>query len=377
MKQFKKIIGFTLTILFFTNAVAQHAGDKKWFNPMSSSYPVLKGILWQNTDSANFYNRLPSVAKQNVREDVWNLAKNMTGVYIDFFTNAGSIIVQYQIPRDLIFDGMSRISTNGLDMHAQDLSGNWHFINGSHSFKDTITFTCSNIDPDIKIKRYRLYLPLHNVPRWLAIGVPKNADFTVEPASVLHPIVFYGTSIMQGGSTSRHGLTWFNILGRRLKQPMINLGFSGNGRLERPIIDLIKSVDAQLFVLDCQPNLIPYNKIQEKEIEQKITDAVQLLHDEHPKTPILLVEHSGSIAKTTLDTSLTRKYQQSSAVLYNTYLKLKKIIPGLYVLTAREIGLSYESTGDGTHPNDIGMMQYANAYEKAINQILTGTNTRK
>ncbi|ARS40349.1 hypothetical protein CA265_12060 [Sphingobacteriaceae bacterium GW460-11-11-14-LB5] len=371
MKLYQKILVFLLSVLSFSIAKAQQSDGMKWFNPVSSPYPVLKGKYWESKDTINFYNRLPSYAKDSVRLAVWNLAKQTAGEYIDFYTNAGKIVVRYQCGNPyLIFDGMSKISTNGLDMHVQDESGKWHFINGFHSFKDTISFTCDNIDPKVKVKRFRLYLPLHNFPKWLEIGVVKNADFKVEAASVEKPIVFYGTSIMQGGSTSRHGLTWFSILGRRIDQPMINLGFSGNGRLEKPIINLINTIDAKIFVLDCQPNLIVYSQNDENEIAKKITLAVETLHQKHPKTPILLTEHSGSLPDITLDTSLAKPYNKTSAVLSGTYQKLKKVIPNLHLLAAKEIGFTYESTGDGTHPNDIGMMQYANAYEKAIHRIL-------
>ncbi|WP_394803695.1 SGNH/GDSL hydrolase family protein [Niabella hibiscisoli] len=65
----------------------------------------------------------------------------------------------------------------------------------------------------------------------------------------------YGTSIMQGACASRPGLAWTNILGRRLDAPLVNLGFSGNGRLEPELAHLLTELDARLFVLDCQPNL--------------------------------------------------------------------------------------------------------------------------
>lgn len=47
--------------------------------------------------------------------------------------------------------------------------------------------------------------------------------------------------------------------------------------------------------------------------------------------------------------------------------KMKKEgIKDIYELTASQIGFDTESTLDGTHPNDIGMMQYTNAYYQLI-----------
>ena len=45
------------------------------------------------------------------------------------------------------------------------------------------------------------------------------------------------------------------ILGRRLDRPVVNLGFSGNGRLEAEVGALIAEVDAAAYVLDCGPNM--------------------------------------------------------------------------------------------------------------------------
>lgn len=368
----KQLTVLFLIMLFFFCAKlnAQTSQSMKWFNPIYSDYPVLKGKYWQNTDSINFYNRLPTTAKGNIREGVWNLAKNTAGIYIDFFTNSSKIVVRYQIAEYRNFDTMNKVALNGLDMYAQDVSGTWHWINDSHNFNDTISFNYSNIDLNIKIKRFRLYLPLHTTLKWLEIGVDKAADFKAEPASEKNAMVFYGTSIMQGGAASRHGLTWLSVLGRRFDQQMINLGFSGSGTLDKSIIDLMNTVDAQLFALDCMPNLLPGNAAQATEIAQKITYAVETLRSKHPKVPILLVEHSGSLPGVKLDTTLTKGHQSASAVLSDTYLKLKSRVPYLYILTAKEIGFTLESTIDGVHPNDLGMMQYVNAYEKAIRQIL-------
>jgi lysophospholipase L1-like esterase len=47
----------------------------------------------------------------------------------------------------------------------------------------------------------------------------------------------------------------------------------------------------------------------------------------------------------------------------------KEGIKNIYHLTAEAIGFDTESTVDGTHPNDIGMMKYAEAFEKIIKKI--------
>lgn len=350
---------------------AQTDAGLQWFNPQLYAHTTLKGKAWQNPDSANYYNRLPLAAEKVVRKEVWNLAKNTAGEYLDFTTNAQKIVVKYQLTGAKSLDNMATLGVSGVDLYAQDIDDKWHWIKASYSYRDTVTYSYENFNSTVKIKKLRLYLPLYNTPKWLKIGVSANSEFAVEKTDEQASLVFYGTSIMQGASASRPGMAWLNILGRKLNQPVVNLGFSGNGRLETPLIDLMAQTKAKLFVLDCQPNLTDKTVYPAEEIEKRITSSVQILNDKYPNTPVLLVEHSVGLASANLDAALTGRYIWTSQVLNNTYQKIKKSgVKGLYILTAKDIGFTDDSTIDGTHPNDFGMMQYAAAYEKIIRKIL-------
>ena len=216
-----------------------------------------------------------------------------------------------------------------------------------------------------------MFLPLYNTIKWLNIGVTAKSTFSLLPVNNEPALVLYGTSIMQGACASRPGLAWTNILGRKLNMPISNLGFSGNGRLEPPLIDLMNETNAKLFVLDCQPNLRDRKVYTEEDIRHRIISSVRSLQSKHPQTPILLVEHSRGLPFVNMDTALSLKYQWTSKILANTFSTLKRDgVKNIYLLTATDIGFERESTTDGTHPNDIGMIKYADAYEKKIRKIL-------
>jgi lysophospholipase L1-like esterase len=184
------------------------------------------------------------------------------------------------------------------------------------------------------------------------------------------PIVAYGTSIMNGACASRPGLAWTNILGRKLNAKMINLGFSGNGQLEQPVIDLINGIDAKLYILDCMPNLTLREQFPAAEIERRIRKSVADLQSQHPGVPIVLAEHCSGLEGMNMDSVMTSRYKAASEIAAEVFQKMKKEgIRNIYHLSAVAIGFTTESTVDGTHPNDIGMMQYAEAYEKIIRKI--------
>jgi hypothetical protein len=152
----------------------------------------------------------------------------------------------------------------------------WCLAPGSFSFKDTITYRFSNIQVSTSFPgrsyEYRLFLPLYNSISWLQIGVPAGNTFNFMPLSKEKPVLVYGTSIAQGACASRPGLAWTALLQRALDRPLINLGFSGSGRLEKSVIDLMAEVDAKIYVLDCMPNLISFPN---QEIETRLLASIQ------------------------------------------------------------------------------------------------------
>ncbi len=364
---------FIYTFLFFAGCqtgFSQNTGSYTWWDPAKIEFPVIEGRAW-HTDPTRPYDRLPAKAERTVRTEVWRLSQNTAGEYIRFTTDATEIIVRYTVGGNKSMDHMPSTGVSGVDLYALDSNNNWHWTSGSFRFGDTIVYKFSNVVSSVTIKEFRLYLPLYNTVKWMNIGVPEQNTLSPLQASKEPSLVFYGTSIMQGACASRPGLAWTNILGRKLNMPIINLGFSGNGRLEQPLIDLMNETNAKLFVLDCLPNLYDRKVFSEQEIRQRIISSVKNLQSKHLQTPILLVAHCCGLSSVNMDTSLTNKYQWTSDILDKTVASMKKEgIKNIYLLTAKEIGFDLESTVDGTHPSDIGMMQYADAYEKIIRKIL-------
>ncbi|HEY9197078.1 MAG TPA: SGNH/GDSL hydrolase family protein, partial [Mucilaginibacter sp.] len=140
------------------------------------------------------------------------------------------------------------------------------------------------------------------------------------------------------------------------------------GLLEKSVIDLMAEVDAKVYVLDCMPNLGGFS---DAEIEKRLLASVQTLKEKHPLVPILLVEHSGDNADGLLDTGRNAGYGRVNKVLDQIFSKLLAAnTKSVYLLTNKEIGFDINSTVDGVHPNDIGMVKYATAYENTIRTII-------
>ena len=324
-------------------------------------------------DTTNIFHRLPIGMKEQVREPVWNLSENTAGEFIHFKTSAREINVRYILSnKNFSMPHMPATGESGLDLFAMDINGAWNWAPGSYHFGDTCTYVFKNLSlakNSTSVSDFYLYLPLYNSVTSLSIGVDAKEKFSFAERRKEKPVVAYGTSILQGGVVSRPGLAWTNILERNLDRTIINLGFSGNGKFEAPIFDLMATVNAKMYILDCMPNLT--RGIPAEEIKSRVIYGVNKLRERNESVPILFAEHAVGYAPFYMDTASLNVYHRSSLLIANIFDELKKSgIKDIYLLTDKEIGFDINSTTEGLHPNDIGMMKYAVAYEKKIREIL-------
>jgi lysophospholipase L1-like esterase len=345
----------------------------QWWNPAEHNFPVIEGQAW-TSEVKDTYDRLPARAQDDVREPVWNLSKHAAGLQIRFRSNAEEIVVRYAVGGNRAMDHMPATGVSGVDLYAVDADGNWLWCRGSRSFADTITYRFNGLRPNDRYhemgREYRLYLPLYNSVRWLEIGVAEGSLFSPLPVRMEKPVVVYGTSIAQGACASRPGMAWTGILDRKMDRPLINLAFSGNGRLEPELIDLLTEIDAKIYILDCLPNLTNTELYPDEELTGRILNAVRTLKERRPDTPILLVEHAG-YTDGFISPDREKAYARVNWAQRKAFGQLKaEGHTGLYYLPYEEVCLQLDDTVDGTHPNDLGMQRYAEAYEQKLREIL-------
>lgn len=354
----------TLILLLCCSLVAQ--AQTQWFNPAEAKTAVIHGQALSN-EIAPAYTRLPQRAQADVTPALWNLAQQAAGLSLQFQTNAPKITIKYVVTGNLAMPHMPTTGVSGLDLYAINRKGTWRreIANGYH-FGDTCSFTFYTHRTGYTANQtldYALLLPLYNGVKFLEVGIPEHSSLEWIPQPTEKPIVIYGTSIAQGACASRPGMAWGNILARKLNKPIINWGFSGNGKLETGMLNFVSEVDAALYILDCLPNLAkePYLA----DLSKRITDAVTLLRSKH-SAPIILVDHaSGSFDKGNYHT------QKANKISKDTYKALRAAgVKNLHYLSYQDINLAEDALVDYVHPSDYGMDQIATAYAKKIRKIL-------
>lgn len=325
---------------------------------------TLEGLGWPTETLP--YRRLPMRMEKQAPEGVWGLSDHSAGLAVRFQSDAPSIHVRWHIINpNLAMDHMPASGVSGVDLYVRD-GKTWRWAGTGRAYQqqeDAALVTGLKRQN----REYILYLPLYNGVFSLQVGVPSGSSLSPGAPwkSGRKPVVFYGTSILQGGCASRPGMAYPAIVGRRLEVETINLGFSGAGRSEPEMCDLLAEIDASVFVIDPLPNMgaVP--------VEERLTYLLTVLKRKHPFTPVVLVEsagYRGEFVRGTRDPGVLpinkamRKVYDATVRNWNGRL--------FYVEGRRLFGPDGEGTVDGVHPTDLGFVQMADAIAPVVKAAL-------
>lgn len=348
-----------MLMIVLAAVTSSRAQDLGWID---ASEMTVEGRGW--TDTEALWDRLPSRARKLVRQPVWNLSRHTAGMAVRFVTDAPTIHARWTLAsRQLAMPHMPATGVSGIDLYVRTQAG-WRWVTTPRPTKQTMS---ARLVTGLAQERreWLLYLPLYNGVSKLELGVP--APHVLKPGAVSKrkPIVFYGTSITQGGCASRPGMCHPAILGRRLDRPVINLGFSGNGKMETALADLLAELDASLYVIDCLPNM------NGKMVTERTVPFVRRLRKTRPRTPILLVEDR-TYQDAHLNTGRARANAANRKALRAAFeaLKAEKVRKLHYLEGADLLGPDGEGTVDGSHPTDLGFLRQADVMEPVLRKIL-------
>lgn len=324
------------------------------------------GKAWH--DTVDPYYRFPERAKAFTISGAFSLAKCSAGLYVRFLANTGRICCKWST-RAWSIEGahMNGLCLSGVDLYARDRE-RLRFVGSGAPFQriDNTAALCDLPDPQTT-REYCLYLPLYNGVTSVHIGVPRGA--TIVPAAPWpgisrtgKPILFYGTSITQGGCTARPGMNYTSIVQRMLDRDVINLGFSGNGPFYSEMIPLLAEVDASVYVMDAIANCT----IQS--VRNETSTCIKLLRALRPEVPIVLPEAAQSCTLVDGQRHLgngwrNRQLREQVGHLLDAGVTNLHVIPG-DALTVDD----FDGTVDGVHPNDAGFMRLA----RTIADVLRG-----
>ena len=364
MKCFLLVVISSLSILSFSQPSEMIKTDSTIIYHGGQHF-LIEGTAISDSLKESPYDRLPISYKEKVRDPVWDLSKASAGITVRFHSNSTSINLKWTVLNDLDMSHMAATGIKGIDLYTK-YNNKWRYVTtagalvGLKAYQNKSILADSineyelikNMTPEFR--EYKLFLPLYDGVTKLEVGIDSAASIEKATPTTEKPIVFYGTSITQGGCASRPGMAHTNIISRKLDVDCINYGFSGNGRMETPIVELISEIDARFYVIECLQNM------DSEQVKKRVTPLVEIIRNKNSDTPIIFVENM--MYKTAfLDKTIEAELINENLALKNEFENiLKNGFQNIYYIKDMKIDdLDNEGTVDGVHLTDLGFLRSA------------------
>ena len=230
--------------------------------------------------------RLPELPEGAIPEAVDHLAWHTSGATLGFKTDSDRICLRVKLSCSKVMDHMTAVGSAGFDLYMGSPERRI-FCAATRFPANDLEYSVILIKdiPDEGVREYLLEFPLYSNVESLEIGLAPGAKLEAPtPWRSDSKVVIYGTSITQGGCASRPGMCMANMLSRRWNIEVVNLGFSGSGKGEPEVMELVASVpDPALFVLDYVVNA------GVKGFRETLPGAIDIIRRRNPDTPIALL----------------------------------------------------------------------------------------
>lgn len=313
------------------------------------------------------FRRIPEALAKKVNDGVEILHTNTAGGRVRFRTDSSFIAIKAELGSVCRFSHMPLTGTSGFDLYEK--------LDGKHIYRRTfvppfdmetgyegIHHLPAGIMRDITIN-----FPLYNNVEKLYIGLDENAallpcrDYTVEA-----PVVYYGSSITQGGCASKPGSCYQAILTQNLDINHINLGFSGSARGEQVMADYIADIDMSVFVMDYD-----HNAPSPEHLANTHEAFFKTIREKNSELPIIILPSPGYTAWNNAPEN--DDWCIREAIVHKTYENaVASGDKNVYFISGNELmsKVGYNGSVDNAHPTDSGFLSMAAAIEPMLKKIL-------
>ena len=333
-------------------------GDKEVYTIPHSNFD-LYGIYYDDVDLR--FRRMPQEVADKVNVGVSTLCKNTAGGRLRFSTDAKEIVIKAEYDSLAVsFDNGSAIGNSAFVLLEELGDGTfWSTLVTRMVISGTTNLSSTKLKGGMR--NYILYFPNYNSVKNLTLSF--NAGATVvngKKYKDIKPILYYGSSITQGGCASRADASYQAIISKWNNIDFINLGFSGCGKAEKEMVDYLCGLECSLFVMDYD-----YNAPNADYLKNTHYPLYQSFREKHPDTPIIMV------SKPDMERGLQEVERQK--VIRSSYLKAKRNgDKNVYFYNGKnffDISNREICTVDMCHPNTLGMYLIAKELYKQMKKI--------
>lgn len=345
------------------NFVTKSVSDKTdivWHNVKDGEFQVYG--LYKPFETEGFV-RMPQEVADTVNEGVAELHTHTAGGRIRFKTDSPYIALTAEIPTEYRHTHMGLCAADGFDLYV---------INGGNSsylgvFPIPFDFKGGySVVKDVygggNMVCYEIEMPLYAHVANLHIGLKEGSKIeTGEPYANELPIVYYGSSITQGGCASRPGTCYEAMISHRFNLDYINLGFSGSCRAEKPMAEYLANLSMCCFVCDYD-----HNSYSAQQLNESHYPLYETIREKHPDIPYIMISRPTN----SVSDGVAKRFEIIKASYDKAVAQGDK---NVYLIDGGEFykGLNFiDCSVDLTHPNDIGFHKMSQIIGDMIEKVL-------
>ncbi len=326
----------------------------------------LYGLLRDET--AGRFCRLPKEIAETVNQGVTDLYANTAGGRIRFATDSDYVILRATLPSVTTFDHMPMTGVCGFDLYEDDPATEQSAY--LHTFRPSTDMSGGFVSvmrfPEKKLRYLTVNFPLYNEVSEVEIGLQESAALG-EGMRYRNekPVIFYGSSITQGGCASRPGNCYTSLVCRAFNLDYINLGFSGSAKAEATMVAYMAELPMSIFVSDYD-----HNAPNADHLRATHENMYKVIRERNPEIPYIMMTHP---EYSTLCPG-NKQSEERKAIIAQTYENAKQSGDrNVYFLDGGACfpdGVGEACTVDKTHPNDLGFYFMAEGLKSILKQIL-------
>ena len=300
---------------------------------------------------------------ERISTKVSHLAKHTSGGRVRFSTDSTFFGVTVTYDNFNRMSHMTLVASSGMLLLEELDDGGLRFVHGvKPSYRNEDGYTSSAKLSGGKMRNYILYFPLYNFVN--SIQIELDASAKVAGGKKYReelPILYYGSSITQGGCASRPDTCYQAHISRWNNIDYINLGFSGNGRGEPAMAEYLGKIPCSLFVMDYD-----HNAPNVEHLKKTHFAFYETFRKLQPDTPILMISMPDY-------DRIPEQAKEREAIIRKSYRKARAMGDKNVHFIAGKTLFGKEDrvicTVDNVHPNDLGFYRMAKKIYAKMKQI--------
>lgn len=309
------------------------------------------------------YCRMPDSVARTVSERAIWLSTFTAGGRIKFKTNSKTLALKVTYPVLANMETMSLVGSSGCSIYVER-DGKPYFYNSIYPNRENKTGYDGVIYfENNKEKEITIYTPLYNAVSELFIGLDVGAK--VEKGREYankKKILYYGSSITQGGCVSHSGNTYPAHISRWIDCDYINLGLSGSAQGEENMAKYLASLKPDVFVCGYD-----HNAPNVEHLKATHERLFRIFREQNPSVPVIIM------SKPDFDLEHAKNYERRE-IINATYIKAKaQGDKNVYFIDGETLFKKEDRdacTVEALHPNDLGFYRIAQVLYQILKELV-------